>query len=78
MSDAELLNLRCVSETAMGIKSRHRETLRCFFELVTTRDKSYGLRDGDSYGNYFCITIISKYFFFGEDHRISFPSGDDI
>jgi hypothetical protein len=49
-----------------------------FSQLVTTWGKSYGLRDGDLYGNYFCITIISKYFFFGEDHRISFPSGDDI
>ncbi len=30
---------------------------------MTTQDKSYGLRDSDSCGNYFCITIISKYFF---------------
>ena len=33
VSGAELLNLRCVSESAMGIKSRHRETLRCFFSV---------------------------------------------
>ena len=31
VSDAELLNLRCVSVTVMWIKSRHRETLGCFF-----------------------------------------------
>jgi hypothetical protein len=33
VSGVDLLNLRCVSETAMGIKSRHRETLRCFFSV---------------------------------------------
>ncbi len=47
-------------------------------KLVTTQEKSDELRDSDSCGNYFCITIILKYFLTGEDHRITFSSSDDI